>query len=64
MRSLRRGLPEPEVRVGHCCGCHAYPIVLYKLQGIYRYRCAECYESETGFWPHLAPPRSTSAKPT
>lgn len=48
MRSKRPD-PEPEVRNGICCGegCRQYD-TLYKVPGIYRYRCAGCYLKETG----------------
>jgi hypothetical protein len=48
-------LAEPETRVGNCCGCNIYPMALFKVPGIYRYRCAECFEKETGYRHHLAP---------
>jgi hypothetical protein len=48
---------EPETRVGNCCGCHQDPMALYKIPGIYRYRCAECFQTETGYCHHLAPVR-------
>ncbi len=49
--------PEPETRVGHCCGCRADPVTLYKIAGIYRYRCDSCYQQETGLRHYLAPPQ-------
>lgn len=52
----RRPDPEPETRVGNCCGCNTDPMALFKIQGIYRYRCAECFEAETGYRHHLSPP--------
>lgn len=52
----REALAEPETRVGNCCGCNTDPVTLYKVPNIYRYRCAECFESETGFRHHLMPP--------
>jgi hypothetical protein len=48
--------PEPEVRAGNCAPCGRFE-TLYKVPGIFRYRCAECYERERGHRPHLAPPR-------
>jgi hypothetical protein len=55
-RAKRSREPEPETRVGNCCGCNTDPMVLFKIQGIYRYRCAECFEVETGYRHHLSPP--------
>lgn len=56
MRRLRRGQDaEPETRVGNCCGCGRWPVPLFKLPGIYRYRCAPCFEHEAGYRHHLAP---------
>lgn len=48
---------EPEVRIGHCCGCHADPMALYKIPGLQRYRCADCYEKEMGYRHWLSPPK-------
>jgi hypothetical protein len=42
--------------VGHCCGC-GVDEGLY-LIGECRYRCALCYEKETGAWPFHAPDRA------
>lgn len=53
---VKRGVPEPETRIGNCCGCGGYPLPLFKIQGIYRYRCADCFEAETGYRHHLSPP--------
>jgi len=50
---VKRQPIEPETRVGNCCGCSSYPEQLYKIQGIYRYRCATCFEMETGRRHHL-----------
>jgi hypothetical protein len=44
----RAELTEPETRVGICCGCNVWNLPLFKIPGIYRYRCAPCYRSETG----------------
>lgn len=55
----RASTHEPEVRIGHCCGCHTYPMALYKIPAIYRYRCADCYESEMGYRHWLSPPKNT-----
>lgn len=55
MNIVKRNQPEPEVHVGNCCGCNTYPITLYKIPGIYRYRCAGCFQTETGYSHHLAP---------
>lgn len=54
-RRVKRGDPEPETRIGNCCGCGVYPMPVFKVQGIYRYRCAECFEAETGYRHHLSP---------
>lgn len=54
---LTRSLPEPETRVGNCCGCHTCPVALFKIPGIYRYRCDGCFEQETGRRHHLSPAR-------
>jgi hypothetical protein len=45
---------EPETRVGHCCGCGTDG-ALFKLVGIFRYRCAACFVRETGYRHHLSP---------
>lgn len=55
----RRELSEPETRVGNCCGCNHFPMPLFKVPGIYRYRCAECFERETGFRHHMAHERGS-----
>jgi hypothetical protein len=39
---------EPETRIGICCGCNAWNQLLYKVPGIYRYRCAPCFRAEQG----------------
>jgi len=52
----RRPDPEPETRVGICCGCGSDGLALFKVPGIYRYRCAECFPLETGYRHHLSPP--------
>jgi hypothetical protein len=46
---------EPEIRIGNCCGCQTYPVLLFKVPGIYRYRCDECYAAEVGHRHHMAP---------
>ena len=46
----------PETRVGICCGCHGDNLALFKLPGLLRWRCAECFEREAGYRHHLAPP--------
>lgn len=56
--SAHRQQSEPETRVGHCAGCRQFPIALFKVPGVYRYRCAECFRNETGFDHHLAPARA------
>src|SRR6266705_2177863 len=48
---------EPETRVGICCGCQEGNMPLYKVTGLSRYRCAECYEVETGYRHYLSPPK-------
>lgn len=39
---------DPETQVGICCGCNVWNLLLFKVPGIYRYRCAPCYRKETG----------------
>jgi hypothetical protein len=39
---------EPETRIGICCGCNTWNLPLFKVPGIYRYRCAPCLRAETG----------------
>jgi len=46
---------EPETRAGNCCGCHTWPVLLFRVPGPFRYRCAACFEKETGAPHHLAP---------
>lgn len=55
MQRMKRAETEPETRVGNCCGCNTYPETLYKIPGIFRYRCATCFERETGYRHHLSP---------
>ena len=50
----------PEVRAGICCGCHGDNMALFKLPGLLRWRCTDCYEREVGHRHHLAPPREPS----
>lgn len=52
LSDMKRTLPEPETRVGNCCGCNSLAL-LFKMQGIYRYRCSQCYQTETGQRHHL-----------
>lgn len=61
MSPMRRQDPEPETRVGNCCGCNSWPVplTLFKVPGVYRYRCDACFEVETGFSPHLAPAKAS-----
>lgn len=40
---------EPETRVGICCGCQRWNSLLFKVPGVYRYRCAPCYRTEQGY---------------
>lgn len=49
---LKRAEPEPETRVGNCCGCNTQAL-LFKVKDIYRYRCSKCFQSETGYQHHL-----------
>jgi len=61
MTRLKRAETEPETRIGHCCGCRSpNDLLLYKVQGISRYRCDECFERETGHRHHLSPPKERS----
>lgn len=55
MRQHRQ--PEPEIRSGICCGegCGEFD-VLYKVPGIYRYRCDRCFKAEQGYRHPLASP--------
>lgn len=39
---------DPETLVGICCGCNVWNLLLFKVPGIYRYRCAPCYRKEQG----------------
>jgi hypothetical protein len=58
MTRLKHATPEPETRVGICCGdaCKIAhdkagawsTAALFKVPGIYRYRCADCYVAEVG----------------
>jgi hypothetical protein len=60
MSPRRREEAEPETRVGNCCGCHTDPVPLFKVSGIFRYRCADCFEKETGYRHHLSPQKAKS----
>jgi hypothetical protein len=54
MPRLKREPIEPETRAGHCCGCHSIgTLPLFKVQGMFRYRCSACFERETGSSPLL-----------
>lgn len=54
MNRLKRGQTEPETRVGHCCGDGCSKVaLLFKVQGIYRYRCSTCFQRETGHKHYL-----------
>jgi len=55
-RGRKRVEAEPETRVGICCGCSQDGMALFKVPGIYRYRCTECFQRETGYRHHLSPP--------
>jgi hypothetical protein len=46
---------EPQIRIGHCCGCRAL-----KDQALFQvrpdvWRCSFCYKKETGYWHWLTP---------
>jgi hypothetical protein len=56
----RRDITEPETRVGNCCGCQQLAL-LFKIPGIFRYRCATCFEKETGYRHHLTPAAAVPA---
>lgn len=60
MSRLERGVTEPETRVGNCCGCNQHPVPLFKVQGMFRYRCAECFERETGYRHYLSPAKEVA----
>lgn len=51
---MRRGTPDPEVRVGICCGCRQDQMTLFKLPHLDRYRCGTCFETEAGYRHHLS----------
>lgn len=55
----RKAETEPETRVGNCCGCSRHSL-LFKVPGIFRYRCAECFEREEGYRHHLTPAAASS----
>lgn len=38
----------PLTTVGYCCGCRQLDLLIFKLEGVFRYRCGECYEREVG----------------
>ena len=46
---MRRGAvnDEPITRLGNCCGCSQFTL-LFKITGLFRYRCGPCYEREVG----------------
>jgi hypothetical protein len=50
---LKKGAPEPETRVGNCCGCNEFAL-LFKVPNLYRYRCDTCFQKETGYRHHAA----------
>jgi hypothetical protein len=52
---MARKLDEPVTRVGICCGCRAFAVLLFKIPGIFRYRCSECYLREQGVRHWLDP---------
>ncbi len=56
MRLKGGALLDPETRVGNCCGegCGQHAL-LFKVPDIYRYRCGDCFERETGHRHHLDP---------
>lgn len=59
---MKREVREPETRVGLCCGCEPDDALidkpLYKIPGLSRYRCADCFEKETGHRHPGSPPKS------
>lgn len=61
---LRGPDSEPQTRVGNCSGCNTWPLTLFKIPGVYQYRCAGCFERETGYRHHLslAPPRAAAGQ--
>lgn len=50
---------EPITRIGNCCGCKTYPTLLFKVPGVFRYRCGGCYAKEVGsrHWLDVEPER-------
>lgn len=42
--------------IGNCCGCHRFPVVLYKIPNLNRWRCMKCYKDEA----RSAPPNPVS----
>ena len=44
----QRAPQEPLTRIGICCGCGEGDVLLFKIQGVFRYRCSCCYQKETG----------------
>lgn len=40
--------PDPEIRIGICCGCSVSNLLLFRIPGVYRYRCSPCFRAETG----------------
>lgn len=51
---MKRAEVSPETRVGNCCGCMRQSL-LFKSQGLERYRCSACFERENGRRHHLDP---------
>lgn len=48
---IRRNEP-PRVRLGYCCGCKkSGGQTLFRVYPLERWRCAECYKTETGYEP-------------
>jgi hypothetical protein len=50
--SAGRRVPQPWetadiIDNGHCCGCRALPVTLFRVSQS-RYRCAACFERESG----------------
>lgn len=49
---MNRSYPEPATRVGYCAGCKTDLLLLHKIDGIFRYRCAACFREEVGRHPN------------
>lgn len=43
---------SPSIESGHCAGCGSFPAKLFRVSPqVCRYRCASCFERETGGAP-------------